>query len=90
MSENVLVGIIMGSQSDWDTMKNAAEMLDALGIPYEARVVSAHRTPDRVVAYGVPARHQPLPEALSRGNLPELLLPQTDLWGAQRDDSWKE
>ena len=51
MSENVLVGIIMGSQSDWDTMKNAAEMLDALGIPYEARVVSAHRTPDRMFEY---------------------------------------
>jgi 5-(carboxyamino)imidazole ribonucleotide mutase len=51
VSENVLVGIIMGSQSDWDTMKNAAEMLDALGIPYEARVVSAHRTPDRMFEY---------------------------------------
>ena len=51
MSENVLVGIIMGSQSDWDTMKNAAEMLDALGIGYETRVVSAHRTPDRMFEY---------------------------------------
>lgn len=51
MSENVLVGIIMGSQSDWDTMKNAAEMLDALGIAYETRVVSAHRTPDRMFEY---------------------------------------
>jgi 5-(carboxyamino)imidazole ribonucleotide mutase len=51
MSENVLVGIIMGSQSDWDTMKNAADMLDALGIPYETRVVSAHRTPDRMFEY---------------------------------------
>ena len=51
MSENVLVGIIMGSQSDWDTMKNAAEMLDALGISYETRVVSAHRTPDRMFEY---------------------------------------
>jgi 5-(carboxyamino)imidazole ribonucleotide mutase len=51
VSENVLVGIIMGSQSDWDTMKNAAEMLDALGIAYETRVVSAHRTPDRMFEY---------------------------------------
>jgi 5-(carboxyamino)imidazole ribonucleotide mutase len=51
VSENVLVGIIMGSQSDWDTMKSAALMLDALGIPYEARVVSAHRTPDRMFEY---------------------------------------
>ncbi|MCS7050233.1 MAG: AIR carboxylase family protein [Thermomicrobium sp.] len=41
-----LVGIIMGSRSDWETMSHAAETLDALGIPYEVRVVSAHRTPD--------------------------------------------
>lgn len=51
MSENVLVGIIMGSQSDWETMKNAAEILDVLGVPYETRVVSAHRTPDRMFEY---------------------------------------
>lgn len=48
----VEVGIIMGSQSDWPTMKQAAEMLDALGVPYEARIVSAHRTPDRLWTYG--------------------------------------
>lgn len=47
----VLVGIIMGSQSDWETMKNAADMLDELGIAYETRVVSAHRTPDRMFEY---------------------------------------
>jgi 5-(carboxyamino)imidazole ribonucleotide mutase len=46
------VGIIMGSQSDWATMKDAAAMLDELGIPYEARIVSAHRTPDRLWTYG--------------------------------------
>lgn len=46
------VGIIMGSQSDWPTMKAAAEMLDELGIPYEAKIVSAHRTPDRLWDYG--------------------------------------
>ena len=46
--------------------------------------------PPDTLAYGVPARHCPLPENLSGGNLPELLLPQTDLWGAQRDDSWKD
>lgn len=51
MSENVLVGIIMGSQSDWETMKHAAEMLDTLGVSYETRVVSAHRTPDRMFEY---------------------------------------
>lgn len=46
------VGIIMGSQSDWPTMKEAATLLDALAIPYEAKIVSAHRTPDRLWTYG--------------------------------------
>lgn len=46
------VGIIMGSQSDWVTMKDAAAILDELGISYEARIVSAHRTPDRLWTYG--------------------------------------
>ena len=46
------VGIIMGSQSDWPTMKEAATLLDSLGIPYEAKIVSAHRTPDRLWSYG--------------------------------------
>ena len=48
----IKVGIIMGSQSDWPTMKEAADMLDALGVVYEARIVSAHRTPDRLWDYG--------------------------------------
>lgn len=47
-----LVGIIMGSQSDWPTMREAAEILDALGVPYETKIVSAHRTPDRLWTYG--------------------------------------
>lgn len=47
-----LVGIIMGSQSDWPTMREAADMLDALEISYEAKIVSAHRTPDRLWDYG--------------------------------------
>ncbi|MFO7287294.1 MAG: 5-(carboxyamino)imidazole ribonucleotide mutase [Gammaproteobacteria bacterium] len=46
-----LVGIIMGSASDWPTMQHAAETLDALGVPYEVRVVSAHRTPDLLFEY---------------------------------------
>lgn len=46
------VGIIMGSQSDWATMKEAAAILDDLGISYEAKIVSAHRTPDRLWTYG--------------------------------------
>lgn len=50
-----LVGIIMGSTSDWATMKAAADMLDALGVAYETRVVSAHRTPARMVDYATTA-----------------------------------
>lgn len=48
----IKVGIIMGSQSDWPTMREAADILDQLGIPYEAKIVSAHRTPDRLWEYG--------------------------------------
>ena len=48
----VKVGIIMGSQSDWPTMKEAASVLDELGITHETKIVSAHRTPDRLWAYG--------------------------------------
>jgi 5-(carboxyamino)imidazole ribonucleotide mutase len=50
------VGIIMGSQSDWETMRHAAETLATLGIPHERRIVSAHRTPKRLVAYAEGAR----------------------------------
>ena len=50
-ADGVIVGIIMGSRSDWDTMVHAARMLDELGISHEARVVSAHRTPQRLVDY---------------------------------------
>jgi 5-(carboxyamino)imidazole ribonucleotide mutase len=50
------VAIIMGSQSDWQTMKHAAETLDALGVPYEARIVSAHRTPERLYAFAKGAK----------------------------------
>lgn len=49
---DVKVGIIMGSQSDWPTMKEAADILDELGIAYETKIVSAHRTPDRLWNYG--------------------------------------
>ncbi|HRE45512.1 MAG TPA: 5-(carboxyamino)imidazole ribonucleotide mutase, partial [Terricaulis sp.] len=51
-----LVGLIMGSQSDWETMKAAAAALDALGVAYEARIVSAHRTPDRLYEYAKSAK----------------------------------
>lgn len=49
---DIRVGIIMGSQSDWSTMKHAGEILDELGVTYEAKIVSAHRTPDRLWDYG--------------------------------------
>jgi 5-(carboxyamino)imidazole ribonucleotide mutase len=50
-----LVGVIMGSRSDWDTMKNAVETLEDLGVPHEVRVVSAHRTPDLLFEYAAEA-----------------------------------
>jgi 5-(carboxyamino)imidazole ribonucleotide mutase len=50
------VAIIMGSQSDWDTMRHAAETLTALGVAFDARIVSAHRTPDRMVAFARSAK----------------------------------
>jgi len=53
---NPLVGIIMGSSSDWETMRAAAEQLDQLSIPYEVRVVSAHRTPDLLFEYAAGSR----------------------------------
>jgi 5-(carboxyamino)imidazole ribonucleotide mutase len=51
-----IVGLIMGSQSDWSTMRHSAETLDALGVAYEARIVSAHRTPKRLVTYASGAK----------------------------------
>lgn len=53
---NALVGIIMGSQSDWATMQHAADTLTQLGVPFEAEVVSAHRTPDKLFSYAETAR----------------------------------
>jgi 5-(carboxyamino)imidazole ribonucleotide mutase len=52
---NPLVGVIMGSKSDWGTMSHVAETLDSLGIPYEVRIVSAHRTPDLLFEYAASA-----------------------------------
>ncbi len=54
-SPNPVVGIVMGSQSDWPTMQVAAETLDALGVPYEARVLSAHRVPEETGAWAASA-----------------------------------
>lgn len=54
-SEAPLVGIVMGSRSDWETMQPAADRLQSLGVPHEVRVVSAHRTPDRLFEYAASA-----------------------------------
>jgi 5-(carboxyamino)imidazole ribonucleotide mutase len=56
MTASPPVAIIMGSRSDWPTLKGAAEMLDALGVAYEAKVVSAHRTPDRMYQFAKGAK----------------------------------
>lgn len=55
-----LVGVIMGSKSDWETLRHAAETLETLGIPYEVRVVSAHRTPDLMAEYAKTAKERGL------------------------------
>ena len=57
-SERPPVAIIMGSQSDWETMKNAADTLEALDVAYEARIISAHRTPDRLFNFAKGARNE--------------------------------
>jgi 5-(carboxyamino)imidazole ribonucleotide mutase len=57
---NPVVGVIMGSTSDWETMQHCVELLDALGVPHETRVVSAHRTPDLLFEYASTARERGL------------------------------
>lgn len=56
MSASPIIGVVMGSDSDWPTMKQAAEILEQFGVPFEKRVVSAHRTPDDMAEYGKEAR----------------------------------
>ena len=58
--ENAVVGIIMGSQSDWDTMKETHDILHELGVPHETKIVSAHRTPDRLYDYAKTAKDRGL------------------------------
>ncbi|RVU37925.1 5-(carboxyamino)imidazole ribonucleotide mutase [Hwanghaeella grinnelliae] len=60
MDKTPKVGIIMGSQSDWPTMRHAAETLETLGVPFEAKIVSAHRTPKRLVEYAETAQDRGL------------------------------
>jgi len=78
-----LVGIIMGSSSDWETMQAAAEILDKLAVPYEVRVVSAHRTPDLLFEYAAASRARGL-EVLIAGaggaaHLPGMMAAKTSL-----------
>jgi 5-(carboxyamino)imidazole ribonucleotide mutase len=78
-----LVGVIMGSRSDWETMKHAADALDQLGIPHEVEVVSAHRTPDKLFAYAEAAEGRGL-EVIIAGaggaaHLPGMCASMTDL-----------
>jgi 5-(carboxyamino)imidazole ribonucleotide mutase len=60
MEKKPLVGVVMGSTSDWDTMRESCEVLKALGVPYESRVVSAHRTPDLLATYAKSAARRGL------------------------------
>jgi len=78
-----LVGIIMGSQSDWDTMRHACDMLDTLGVPFETKVVSAHRTPKRLVDYASTARSRGLKAIIAgaggAAHLPGMAASMTEL-----------
>ena len=60
MAETPVVGIIMGSQSDWETMRHAAETLAQLGVTHETKIVSAHRTPKRLIQYAETSRERGL------------------------------
>ena len=78
-----LVGIVMGSRSDWDTMQHAAQKLEALGVPYEVKVVSAHRTPDVLFSYAEAAAPRGLRAIIAgaggAAHLPGMAASMTDL-----------
>ena len=78
-----VVAIIMGSQSDWPTMKNAADILDELKIPYEKRIVSAHRTPKRMAKYAESAKDRGIKVIIAgaggAAHLPGMIAAQTIL-----------
>jgi 5-(carboxyamino)imidazole ribonucleotide mutase len=78
-----VVGIVMGSQSDWATMRHASETLETLGVAHECRIVSAHRTPDRLVAYAQDARDRGLQVIVAgaggAAHLPGMLASMTPL-----------
>ena len=78
-----LVAVLMGSDSDWETMRAACEMLEAFGVPYEARVISAHRTPDAMFEYAQSARGRGLRAIIAgaggAAHLPGMLAAKTTL-----------
>ena len=82
-SDSPLVGIVMGSRSDWETMRHAAETLDRLAIPHETRIVSAHRTPRRLVEYAEGARGRGLKVVIAgaggAAHLPGMMASMTPL-----------
>lgn len=82
-SANPLVGIIMGSQSDWETMRHAADMLTQLQVPFEAKVVSAHRTPDLLFEYAASAENRGLKVLIAgaggAAHLPGMAAAKTEL-----------
>lgn len=83
MSTEPIAGVVMGSDSDWPTMKEAAEILETFGVPYEKRVVSAHRTPDDMANYGKEARERGLKVIIAgaggAAHLPGMLASHTTL-----------
>lgn len=83
MTNQPIIGLVMGSDSDWPTMKEAADILDEFGISYEKRVVSAHRTPDLMATYGKEARDRGLKVIIAgaggAAHLPGMLAAYTTL-----------
>lgn len=83
MSRKPKIGVVMGSDSDWPTMKEATEILDQFEIPYEKKVVSAHRTPDVMAEYGIMARQRGLKAIIAgaggAAHLPGMLAAYTTL-----------
>ncbi|GAA4869570.1 5-(carboxyamino)imidazole ribonucleotide mutase [Paenibacillus vulneris] len=80
---SALVGVIMGSKSDWETMKHACDMLEELGVPYEKQVVSAHRTPDLMFDYAASAAERGLKVIIAgaggAAHLPGMVASKTEL-----------
>lgn len=83
MTEQTLVGVIMGSTSDWETMRHAVETLEEFGVPHEAKVISAHRTPERMAEYAQSAEARGLQVIIAgaggAAHLPGMVAAQTVL-----------